>query len=356
MLTYLAVLFLTSFFSLLAQYKLSYAEGAGLKPRYSLFTKFNLFIAAAVLVLVAGLRYRVGTDYAAYASNYYDYIIEVWQSIKSLDEPVIRIIAWIGSKFYNDYASMLFLAAVVTIALSMRTIYKNTDKFLFATLLYIFLGCWTGLFNGVRQYLACAIVFAGHRFIFEKKFLKYALVVFLAFLTHKSALIMIVFYFVANRKITVMNMVILALGTVVLLYSYDYVFEIIGWAREAPLPRDTYITSSVNPLRIAVAIAPALLIPVYLKEIEINPEKTFYANWLIIHGAMMVATSRSAYLARMGIYTGIFTAIALPRILDKKSRQNFILETAIIVFYFAYWWYEIMTSSYLIPFRWIWER
>jgi hypothetical protein len=153
-----------------------------------------------------------------------------------------------------------------------------------------------------------------------------------------------------------MNMVILALGTVVLLYSYDYVFEIIGWAREAPLPRDTYITSSVNPLRIAVAIAPALLIPVYLKEIEINPEKTFYANWLIIHGAMMVATSRSAYLARMGIYTGIFTAIALPRILDKKSRQNFILETAIIVFYFAYWWYEIMTSSYLIPFRWIWER
>ena len=108
MLTYLAVLFLTSFFSLLAQYKLSYAEGAGLKPRYSLFTKFNLFIAAAVLVLVAGLRYRVGTDYAAYASNYYDYIIEVWQSIKSLDEPVIRIIAWIGSKFYNDYASMLF--------------------------------------------------------------------------------------------------------------------------------------------------------------------------------------------------------------------------------------------------------
>ena len=68
----------------------------------------------------------------------------------------------------------------------------------------------------------------------------------------------------------------------------------------------------------------------------------------------MVATSRSAYLARMGIYTGIFTAIALPRILD-KSRQNFILETAIIVF-ISHIWYEIMTSSYLIPFRWIWER
>ena len=40
-------------------------------------------------------------------------------------------------------------------------------------MLYIFIGAWHGSFNGMRQYLAAAILFSGHRFIKERKFKEY---------------------------------------------------------------------------------------------------------------------------------------------------------------------------------------
>lgn len=137
--------------------------------------KVVAFLMVAILALVAGLRYNVGTDYYNYYSSYNSF---KEASLQIYDEPGIKIIARIASKIYDDPGTMMFLAAVITVVLMTVTIIRNSEMYWLSIILYIFLCCWHGCFNGVRQYLAAAILFAGHFFIKEQKFGWWCFVVF----------------------------------------------------------------------------------------------------------------------------------------------------------------------------------
>ena len=66
--------------------------------------------------------------------------------------------------------------------------------------LFVLLGTWQGSFNGVRQYLAAAIIFAGHSLILNRRFKLFLLVVLMAALFHISALVCLAFYFVPLQR------------------------------------------------------------------------------------------------------------------------------------------------------------
>ena len=109
-----------------------------------------------------------------------------------------------------------------------------------ATLLYIFLGCWHGAFNGIRQYLAAAIIFSGVNFIKERKFWKYALIVFIAFLFHSSAILMIFPYFIANNKVSLSNILFLITASIVILFSFSEVLQFTGFLLNENLSDEGY--------------------------------------------------------------------------------------------------------------------
>ncbi len=318
-------------------------------------TKILFAFTAIALIFVAGLRYAVGTDYFAYLNIYKQYANEFWDSILTLDEPGFKFICWISVLIGGDGFTAIFLASLVTVFLFLRTIYKNTDMLLPATLLYIFLGCWHGAFNGIRQYLAAAVIFAGVRFIKEKKFWKYAFIVFIAFLFHSSALIMIFPYFIARNKISLPNILFLIISSVIILFSFSEVVEFTGFILNGDISQTgEYLTHSVNIFRILVAIAPALFFLFTYQKRPFTKEQNFWINMLILNAVMMVATSNSAYLARMGIYTAPFSTLGIPELingLDQKEKK--IATYIILILFFAYWVYEIYSSASLNNFNWV---
>lgn len=320
--------------------------------------KFFYILVFAVLVFVAGFRYYVGTDFGNYYLFYERYADEFFEHLKTLNEPGFRFICWIIVLFGGNGSTFIFVASFITIGLFLITIYKNTDMLIPATLLYVFLGCWHGCFNGVRQYLAAAIVFAGLKFIKERKFLKYALVIFIAFLFHSSALMMIFPYFMAYNKISFRNIVLLIAGSLVILFSFTEVLQFAGFLLQEEFAEgDEYITNSVNIFRILVAIAPAIFFLFVYQKRPINKEQQFWFNMLIINGVMMFATSNSTYLARMGIYTAPFSAIGIPELIKGISEKDKKLVTTLILLAFAaFWWYEISNSSSLNNFKWMFNR
>lgn len=318
---------------------------------------FYVFIFA-VLVFVAGFRYYVGTDFGNYYLYYEKYASEFFENLKTFNEPGFRLICWLVVLFGGNGTTFIFFAAAITIALFMITIYKNTDMLLPATLLYIFLGCWHGAFNGVRQYLAAAIVFAGLRYIKERKFWKYALVVFIAFLFHSSAIMMIFIYFIAYNKISFRNIILLVGTSLIILFSFTEVLEFAGFIlQEEFVEGDEYITSSVNIFRILVALAPAIFFLFLYQKRTITREQQFWFNMLIINGVMMFATSNSAYLARMGIYTAPFSAIGIPELIKGVNpKEKKIITTIILIAFAAFWLYEISNSYSLNNFRFIFDN
>ncbi len=356
MATYYITIALVTILTILAE-RYDYFYENQLSAGYVEHTKVtkNLYILAAlVLIVVGGFRYGIGTDFFAYYLTGPQSLSGVFEALIHLDEPGIKLIYWIVQRFTSDRIVPMLVFQLITVGLMLRTIYKSTDKLFLTVLLFIFMGCWHGSFNGVRQFLAGAIVFSGLPYIRDKKFWKYALVVLIAFLFHRSAIIMIVPYFFMHNKISFRNVLFLIIGTLVVLFSYDGLV----WFTEVILQSDlsrsgSYLTSAVSILRIAVAVAPAIFYLVLYSRQEKDENTTFYINMTIVHAVVMVMASQSAMLARVGIYTTPFVALAIPELnkgFERKSR--IIINGVILLLYGAFFLYEVYNADSLSPFVW----
>ena len=316
------------------------------------------FVAAATLIIVAGLRYRVGTDYMAYYRTRVSDWKTVWEYLIHFREPGIRLLSRISTMIADDGAVLIFLCAVIIIGIYSRKIYQYSPMYLVSMLLFLFLGDWTGSFNGIRQYLAAAIVFAGHRYILKRRFVPYLLTVLTAMLFHKSAVVMILPYFLFARKPDATQFVILAAGALIIRFSYEGVMQLVELFKGTFIDwNDAYMTRDINPLRIAVSFVPVILFFSSCDRKKMNKTQELYINSLFFHAFAMLASMGSAYFGRIGIYTGAMTCIGyghLFRMIPKDKHRNAIITVVLLVF-LGYWIYSLQTGN-LRDFRWIFER
>ena len=316
-------------------------------------------IAAGILILVSGLRYKVGTDYWTYYNGYAKYIKELPEALLSFQNPGYGVIAWIGTWFYDDGAVVIFLCALITVGLTLYVIYQYTDKLLMAVFLYITLGCWHGSFNGVRQYLAAAILFCGIDALKEEKYVRWLAVVLLAALFHRSVLVMAVLCVLVYRKIDHKNLIIFLTIAFIAVFTYQRLFSVANFImdKEYNLAR-LYTSRSVNRLRVIAAILPACIFYLAYKDKEdITSTEVFYTNLSLIHAGICVLTMNSALLYRIGIYTTPFQAIAIPELLKGISdKYKKIITGGILTMRFVMWCYELSINRSLVPFQFIWNR
>lgn len=321
-------------------------------------TKGVAFCIIALLALVAGLRYNVGTDYYNYYKGY-----EVFKRspLELNDEPGIRLIARLAAIIYDDPATMMFLAAVITVVLMTVTIFRYSDCYWLSILLYIFLCSWHGCFNGVRQYLAASILFAGHGAIRERKLWKWAIIVFIASMFHVTAVVGILFYFYPRIKLSLKNAIITLMGVFVGINIYDKIFSFIGFLKNDTFDFEGvgsgYLLNSISPLRIAVAWIPVLFFFMFKKFYNTKEEKiNFYVNMSLLHAALMTMVMNSTYLGRIGIYTGIFNTLTWPILVKRvEPISRRVLIVCMLGLYAVYWSTEAMGAS-LVNFQWIFQR
>lgn len=317
-----------------------------------------LLIAAVIpLIFTAGFRYEVGADFNAYYKADEVFGGNVWEKIKTLNEPGISILVEIINLFSNDGAAYIFTFSFLTIVPTTYILLRRSNNYTVILLLYVFCGCWHGIFNGVRQYLAATVIMFGYRYIQEKKFVKYAITVLIAYCFHSSAIIMIVPYFVMRGKINFRNIFLLALGTLLVSSNYEAIFSFIGALKDKDVSVGTYATTSVNILRVLANCAPAVLaVALYIKK-DPTPEQTFYINGLIVNAAAMIAASNSTYLARISIYTTLFIPAGLPKLIRMEDKiMEKVLWVIIIALFAVFWYYEVSTYPSLNHFKWVWER
>lgn len=331
---------------------------------HSQTTRYLFIVLTIILIVVAGFRYGVGGDYWSYYRAGERYSNELLESIKTLSEPGIKLIYTIVRVFTTERIIPIFVVAFITISLMLGVIYRHTDKLLMAAMLFLFLGCWHESFNAVRQCLAAAIVFCGYGFLKDKKFLKFLLVVFIAFLFHRSAILMILPYFIVHIKVSPKNIFLIIVGVIIALYGFDRIIALTGWVlQEDTVLSSEYALRQVNPFRVAVAIAPAVYFIFATSGQERDDTQEFYLNLLIVHAAVVTVTSPSAMLGRYGIYTAPFCTIAIAELnkLDSakiQSKRGYIISGGFFigVLFFAYWVYAISKDFTINNYMWYWNH
>lgn len=189
--------------------------------------KYFLFCSFLCITLVLGLRGRgVGED-----TNHYLTLFEVFKGFdfKYLfseglqvrwsvwDETIeigFALLMKVISCFTGSGQTFLFVVASLTCYLFARFIYRCIPNHVFlATIVFLCDSLYMSCFNGVRQMLAVGVVLNAYELIRDKKYIKSAVVFFLAFIIHKSSIIMIPFFLlhlVKDMKKTAINVIAIA--------------------------------------------------------------------------------------------------------------------------------------------------
>lgn len=355
MFVYVTVFSLAVGISILAEY--------GLKKRKDVhFPRHFSPVALSVGVLLAAVsafRWRVGTDYWSYDRAFPHYAAEAREDLTILGEPGIRVIAWIAMEINGDSVTMFAIAAIFTIGLTLRTLWRWSPTFSFGVGIYILSGAWHGSFNGVRQYLAGAVLFAGHRYIIERKPFKWGAVVFVATLFHVSAVVGLLFYFLPTRRTSfAIQATLIGLGVVGMFGMGSLIDLMESVTGDTDRWGSDYANLAISPIRVAFAFLPIILYWALRSKKAIDQGQAwFYVNMLAFYGATYFASLTSAMVARFAIYPLPFLAIGLAYVTSiENARERSLIRGVVFVLFGLFMWAEISATNSLSNFRWIFER
>ena len=319
------------------------------KNHYGFFYPLLFF----AFVFVGGFRYYVGTDFGGYYKLYNFKWDDILIAFKELDEPGLKFVSFIARNIWDDGVSVILLSTLIITFLVFRGISKFDDNNLTISLLmYIFVAGWTFSFNGVRQAFAASIIFAFARVSRNKWILKYILICCLAFLFHKSALMMIPILLLSHRRFDKKQIFLLISAAIIIPLFFDFAFDFMG-TNTVDADALEYIEREINPIRVLVAFAPALLLLFVENKEEYFEKNNFIVNMMLFHAILTLTTMKSAYLHRFTEYTSMFLMIYYPsvfRAISSKFKSFIIIVTLFL--YFLYFRYELTNGVDNVVWQW----
>ncbi|KRE50995.1 EpsG family protein [Paenibacillus sp. Soil724D2] len=342
----LVVVYIASFFSRYLATPVTIGTG----PLSFKSNKWMAAIVMATFVLIAGLRKNIGdTFFYMHAYTISDF---TWEEVKAEKDIGFGILQMILKSFTDDPQLLIFLTALVTNVLIVYVLYKYSGLFEMSIYIYITSGLYIVSMNGVRQFLASAIVFAATKYLFEGKWQKYFLVVAFASAFHGSALILIPIYFIVRRKAWTSATFVLLFLAVILILGYSVLSNAL-FAAIADTHYGEYKEfqeGGANIIRVAIAAVP--LIFAYLgrnKLREIFPYGDYVVNMSLLNFIVMAVATQNWIFARFTIYFGLYNVILMSWVISLfVKRQQKFMYYAILFFYLIYFYYENVVTLHVI--------
>ena len=310
---------------------------------------FAFIIPALVMILYAGLRNNIG-DTIYYVHTYH--LLEDGDAVK----PVFGQSAYLFEMFQYllikdgvEYSTLIMISSVITIFSFMLLFYNFSVHYAFSVFLFFTMGIYVSTMNGIRQYIATAIILLGAKYIFSAKksdFLKLLPLILLASLFHSSAVILIPIYFLCRRRAwsapTFISVFVSIVGLIFIsmfLPSFLSILEDTAYSNYA----DGWFTSGnetgTGLMRVIFNCLPTLLAAVFSKQIrQFGPIADILINISLVHSAIYILASYNWIFARFAFYTYAFVVLLMAMIFvsiirDKKYR---FLAFILFIVYFAF--------------------
>lgn len=306
------------------------------------YNNIFIFIALSSLILVAGLRYYVGTDYGTYRGIYSNAPNVILN--KETSEIGFIILCKFLHYITSDPQIMFLVTSIITYTCIVITLKNKSNVFELSMYLFITTYMYYSSLNVLRQWIASAIIFTGIQFLIDRNWKKYFLIVIIASLFHTSALIMIPIYFIVNHKfISKKNLIIISVfASIFIFYSgfLEVFFEFLEGSKYSNYQAEFIHTDrGVNILRVLVYICPILVAFVFYNNInyDFDKEVDIIMNLSLINMLMMVISYKHAYFARLCILFDPYYLLLIPKFLNLGDKKlNRIIYYVIIISYFAF--------------------
>ncbi len=283
-------------------------------------------------------------------------------SWSSISQAIVERPSGFGYKVFQDfwkiiignnvtlYRIILALFHTLPVILVFR---KYSPEYIFTVFLFVASGshiAW--LMNGLRQFLAVSIIFAGTGFIVRKQYVPAIALVLIASTVHTSALVMLPVIFIVqgkawNRK-TMLYIVIAVIAMFVfsrrvdlmddLLQDTEYAGAVSNWQEIGD--------DGVHPLRVLVNALPVVLAFLARKRIDKENDQVLNicVNMSVINlGIFLVAMVTSGVMiGRVPIYVTLYSFILLAYLAFEVDwgEYTLILRYGSVIGYLAYYYLQ----------------
>lgn len=332
-------LVVVTFFGLMARY---FSVPAIKGPLPIEPNKLGAGLAAVTLVLVSGLRNNIGDTF--FYTHAYRVVPLSWEIILQGKDIGFNLLQMLLQSLSSDPQILLIATALVTNILIVITLYKYARLFEISLFVYITSGAFIVSMNGLRQFLAAAIVFAGTKFLLNGKWKPYMLLVLFASLFHQSALVMIPIYFVARSKAWTKGTTFLLAAAILAVLGYNYFSEMLFTAIADTQygHYQNFQEGGASFIRVLVSAAPLLIAYLGREKLrELFPSSDVFVNLSVISAILMIVATQNWIFARLTIYFNLYQIVLVGWLvkLFREKDQRFIY-LILISLYFIYFFYE----------------
>ena len=272
-------------------------------------------------------------------------------------EPGFRLFSILVKTYISDnYTVWLSIIAVISGICVMLPLYKYSCNFGVSAFLFMASCQFTWMFNGMRQFLVAAIIFSCTDLILKNKTLLYILIVCILSTIHKSALILIPMYFIAQGE-PGNKRTVLFIGCIILAMLFTSKFTNLL----TDVVEQTDYASSVNefkatddgtsPIRILVESIPIILTFLYRNKIKdkLTPIIKLSINMSLIASGLYIISkiaSSGILLGRLPIYFSMYNLILLPWLLRNifEQREKDLIYYIMVLCYIAFFYYQMVIT------------
>lgn len=319
-----------------------------------------------VLILTIPMIYMAGTrsktvlefgDTSAYLESFKNATTSLTELFASFTEEGkdrgFLIFTTVVKSIIGNREIVYFTLIAAICVLCVMVTYKNYScNFIISAFLFIASGDyvqWT--FNGIRQFIPVAVLFACIGLIVKKKYVPLIILILILSTIHATALLMLPMIFIVQGKAWNKKTLLFAAAIILSIAFVDQFTNLITNFMENTQYSgevDQYLsTEGTSIQRVFVYSIPAVLSLVFKKYIDKaeNPIINLAANMSLI-AAFSYALSgftSGLFLGRIPIYFSLYNYILLPWIVERvfTKRSAVVIYISMICFYLFYYYYQI---------------
>lgn len=230
----------------------------------------------------------------------------------------------------TDYQVYLVLIAMIFMIPLGYFIYKYSSEPLISFLLFSVLFYEFFAVTGLRQTVATAlVVLVGYHFVRAGKLGWFLLLVCIAMTIHKSSLIFVPFYFLANKQLTKAYLMTM-FGVIVGLFVFrnpffDLLVQVSGY--------DTYSAmDGAGAVNFSLMLLSVLFVALWRKDqiLANNPSAIHFFNALLLAACLLPLTFLNPSMMRLVQYFSLFLLLMIPEIVGTFERRE-----RLVVYYSA---------------------
>lgn len=338
---------------------------------------FLTCIAILLPSVLAGVRdYSIGTDVLVYGNAWFDYAVGdfdfkhyvIWGTSSSIDL-IYCIINYVVARFTDNTHWFYFVFSLITTGLIYKAAEDNNDIVEpYYVMLTYYLLFYNQSLNMLRQSLALAFAACSFSYIRRNQYIRFALCAVLAYLSHRSAIVVVlllIIYKIVNSQVRTLGKALVLTGSLVALFGINSIYSFFVSVGLLTSRYDSYFDVQQRGgfyVHLLLLCAPYfVLIYMFIKQRlqdkSIREAISGLKYYLLFSTVVGCVTLKMTYMARIVLYFDIMLIYTVPLITDNlgvtlrlegKNKNKSLMVLWMVIYWIIV--YAVRNSGETYPF------